>query len=523
MYNLYTYEKKTLENTKKQSDSFLMEEINKKRKEKNQKLTTNYNNRMRNFIFSMCENPIKLKNYDKKENNIYIRNFKLKDFLTDKQRLNKLESYKKQLNTLEQKRKSIEKKRNIKKIKNHTNYVIIQPNMRFDNRTKLEKIIDKIKKTDIIDIEALNTSLIEHIQKLKISDVKKTKEFYYLLDKNDLEDIDIQKVINNINEVEQSELNNRYTIRDYLEWKYNDTILCFQKKSKNDKDKNNIVKQIKNNSSENKIKNEYKILQKDDIKTHFKGASQYIESMDLEERNENLKKYKLSKKRAMSALKLQSKNITEFNNFKGLKDTKSSRNKKCKKNKKIERPFSVVNSDYHKYKIGNLLLNKNDKKDSLKNLNEGYRKKKLMMMESISNEITKSISNEYMQKYNSIDLNAISSIVKFPKNIIIRKFQDFSELKNNEELKEKFNLLSEEIEREKRKINNDRYLKFVKRFSRSIFGFKMKDKLNELNAENKQDYIKIDNIIYPRKDIKTIANKIFLKCNYYNKKKTTKL
>ena len=42
----------------------------------------------------------------------------------------------------------------------------------------------------------------------------------------------------------------------------------------------------------------------------------------------------------------------------------------------------------------------------------------------------------------------------------------------------------------------------------------MKDKLDEIKAENKQDYIKIDNIIYPKKDIKTIANKIFLKCNY---------
>ena len=136
-----------------------------------------------------------------------------------------------------------------------------------------------------------------------------------------------------------------------------------------------------------------------------------------------------------------------------------------------------------------------------------------MMSESMSNEITKSISNEYMQKYNSMDLNAISSIVKLPKNIIIRKFQDFSELKNNEEFKEKFNLLSDEIEREKRKINNEKYFKFVKRFSRSIFGFKMKDKLDEIKAENKQDYIKIDNIIYPKKDIKTIANKIFLKCN----------
>ena len=51
MYNLYTYEKKILENSKRQSDSYLNEEINKKRKEKNQKLITNYNNRMKNFIF----------------------------------------------------------------------------------------------------------------------------------------------------------------------------------------------------------------------------------------------------------------------------------------------------------------------------------------------------------------------------------------------------------------------------------------------------------------------------------------
>ena len=151
------------------------------------------------------------------------------EFLTDKQRLKKLEEYKNILNTYEQKRKSIEKKRNIKKIKNHRNYVIIQPNMRFNNRTKLEKIIDILKKDEIIDIEALNTTLIGHIKKLKFTDVKKTKEFYRLLDKNDLEDIDIQKAINNINEIEQSELNNRYSIKDYLQWKYNDTILCFKK------------------------------------------------------------------------------------------------------------------------------------------------------------------------------------------------------------------------------------------------------------------------------------------------------
>ena len=151
--------------------------------------------------------------------------------------------------------------------------------------------------------------------------------------------------------------------------------MCFKKQSKKGNDNKNIIKDIRNNSSENLIKNDQKILQKDNFKTYFKGASQYIESLNLEERNEKLKKYILSKKRAMSALKLKSKNTTEFNNFKGIKDTPSPRNKKSKKNKKIVRPFSVINSNYHKTKTDNLLINKSDKNDfNLKNLNEGFRR-----------------------------------------------------------------------------------------------------------------------------------------------------
>ena len=525
MYNLYIHEKRILENTKKQSDSFLNEKIMKKRQEKIQKLTNNYNNRMKNFIFSMCENPIILKNNDKEKNNVHtMRNFKFKEIITDKQRLNEIESYKKKLNSYEQRRKSIEKKRNIKKIKNHTNYVIIQPQMRFNNRTKLETIIDKLKKDDIINVETLNATLLEHIKNLKFTAVKKVKEFYQLLDKNDLEDREMQKIIQNISDVEQSELNNKYSLEDYLQWKYNDIILSFQKKATNNNENittNRIIKDIENNSNNNSsIKNDYKVLQKDDFKTHFKGASQFIELMDLEDRNKKIKKYILQKKRAMSALKLRNKNNTDFNIFKRLKDIKNPRNKKNKKAQKLIRSLSVFNLHYHDKKNTNL-LNKFDITDfSLNNLNEGFKKKKLMMKESMSNEISKSISNGYMQKYNPIDLNSVSSIVNLPKNIIIQNYDDLSDIKSNEELKQKFTLLSNELEQERRKINDEKYKKFVKRFSRSIFGFKMKDKVTEMNAENKQDYIMIDKDIYPKKDIKKIANKIFLKCNYYNKIKS---
>ena len=147
------------------------------------------------------------------------------------------------------------------------------------------------------------------------------------------------------------------------------------------------------------------------------------------------------------------------------------------------------------------------------------------MMESMSNEIklTKSITNEFMQKYNSSNLFTNSSTVNIPKNSVMKNFNDFLNQKNDKGLKEKFANLSAEIEKEKRKINNERYKKFVKRFSRSIFGFKskeMREKVKEMQVENKRDYVVIDDNVYPKTNIKKIANEIFLKCNYYNKKIT---
>ena len=58
MYNLYTHEKRTLEKSKKQFQTSLNEETKKKRQEKIKNLSIRYNNRMENFIYTMCENPI---------------------------------------------------------------------------------------------------------------------------------------------------------------------------------------------------------------------------------------------------------------------------------------------------------------------------------------------------------------------------------------------------------------------------------------------------------------------------------
>ena len=45
----------------------------------------------------------------------------------------------------------------------------------------------------------------------------------------------------------------------------------------------------------------------------------------------------------------------------------------------------------------------------------------------------------------------------------------------------------------------------------------MREKVKEMQVENKRDYVVIDDNVYPKTNIKKIANEIFLKCNYYNK------
>ena len=78
------------------------------------------------------------------------------------------------------------------------------------------------------------------------------------------------------------------------------------------------------------------------------------------------------------------------------------------------------------------------------------------------------------------------------------------------------------MSKERRKINNEKYKQFVKRFTRSIFGFRKKEiqeKVDKIKSENQNDYVILDGKFYQKKNIRKIANLIFRKCNYYNSKK----
>ena len=534
MYNLYTHKKKILENAKHESDYLLKKETKKKRKEEIDILSKNYERRMQNFIFSMCDKPIMLHkniNVNEKNKSYSIRNFRFGEFKTDKQRLKLMESYKDKLKLYEQKRKDIEKKRNILKIKNHRNYVLLQPEMRFSSRTKLEKIIEKIKKDDIANVEILDLNLLEHKKNIQNGEVKKIQEFYNLIDKEDLKDPQIQKIIELIGNAEESELNSRYTLKNYIQWKYHKNItnnsnnLSQNNKTSEESNNKNVVKLTKNKSKKLKAKNEYEVLMKDDFKTHFKGASQYVELLDEKEKKDNKRKknYSSSNKRLNSSLTLKSISSKNWKNFipQNTKKYKSSRNSKIKI---LKRPSSVMNLIADKNKSENsLLINKSYKKEnSLKELNDEFRKKKLMMINSMNKEIKNSIASEFMNKYNSTYLIKNINTINVHQDLIFQNIRDFSG--RDEGLKEKLAKLSEDLEKERRRMHNEKYKQFVKRFTRSLFGFKSKEiqeKIDEVKAENKLDYVVIDGKVYSKKNIKSVADIIFRKCNYYNTKKET--
>ena len=537
MFNLYTYEKKLLENLKEKSEEESKRQFKIKRKKKLKELSKNYDNRMKNFIFSMCEKPIILgkKNYEDELNKTFNKKFIFGEYKTEKQRLEERESIKNKLNEYDKQRKDIEKKRNLLKVKNHRDYLLIQPEMRFTSKTKLEKIIDSIKKEDMFKVDSFDPSILGKAKKTKISETKKIQEFYNLIDKEFLNDSDIKKTIKYLNDIENYELKNRYSFKNYIAWKYFG-IIANNSLPKNNKSATNIkaresLKFMGENDNEKKANNKYAILVKDDFKTHFRGSSQYIELRDLNDtslkkekcataRNIseiNQYKHKLQYKAYILALKRANKNkkILKESIPKEELKSKTSRNIiNLKRIKKIS-PFSVLNFTSNQ-EDGNKL---NIKKYGLKDLNDELKKKKIMMNILINAELDNSISKDFTKKYKSKCL--FGDKIKIPKDFEFDE-NNFSELKKDKNIKEKLLKLSNKISEDRRRANDEKYKAFIKKYSRSIFGPRrrgLKNSLDDIKAENKLDYIVIDGKPRLKSDIKSIANIIFTKCNFYNKKK----
>ena len=297
MYNLYTYEKKLFEKQNKEEEEITKKQFELRHKKKSEELSKNHNERMKNFIFTMCEKPIIL-GKNKSQEQLNEKNFIFYNYKTQKERLNEMELYNNKLNEFDKQRKENAKKRIILKIKNNRDLLLIQPEMRFMSKSKLERIMDSVYKDDISKI---NTSapLFDKLMQENLPKPKRIKEFYRLIDKNYLNDSDVQKYIKYMNEFERNEKELNYTNRNYISWKYYKKIIKNEIKYSNKNKMNQTMNFLNANNVLKSIgKEEKDILKNNDIKTHFKGAEQYIQFKELREnKNKFIKnlKFKTSK------------------------------------------------------------------------------------------------------------------------------------------------------------------------------------------------------------------------------------
>ena len=272
-------------------------------------------------------------------------------------------------------------------------------------------------------------------------------------------------------------------------------------------------------------KNEFECLVKDDFKTHFKGASQYISLKDMNDNHSNFLNIiqnniqdnynqNIIKKRAMSALKLT--NNSSMKNFLSENINNNEQINKIVKKYKKKRPASVITNKNQDFDF-KYFMSKNQY--SINDLSEEFKMKKIMMKNMMNKEINNSIMKQYISKYPLVS-GANKQGIFNPKTFALQN--RYLNETNEKELKEKLSYLQDVIAKEKRLRNKDKYKQFVKRFARSTFGFRKKEilqKLDDFKEDNKKcDFVIIDGKVYQINDMKNIANVIFTKCNYINKK-----
>lgn len=520
MYNLYTYEKNQSLKAKNKLEEEKSRKIRLKRKFQLSKLSSNYDKRMNDFIINLCYHPIFIKDYTTEKNNLNLKlstktpqskykSFSFGGFMTDKNRISLINKEKESNKKYEEKIMK-EKSRNLKS-KSHSEekHKLIQPRMRFKPRNELERIIEVM---DLLGKNKSEKKVKKMLDQLKQTDIDRLKQAqgygklkqlykHKALDKNQNNNNNDSKnkSENNSSEDENPDLDLDFTLEVNLHRKLRNINLQLkkQKQLRNKRLTDNNGETLEEKQVLSKIRTRNKELLelfKDDVKMYFKGASQYVMNIH---KNEN------KKVRINSAFPFynSTSNIKNNDNEDDIKKLKLKNIKKISHKRSDEniRPMSVNDVDDNKEK-----LRKYFKDDSIKKLGIRYQIKKRNMDELIKKEINNSILTQFFSKLNKKEYNQYFSEPFFlEKNKIILH----NEVKTiDNDLDDKLNYLRKIID-----INNEKYKRLMKPktgiFKKKIF-----------KRENDENDINIDGKTFKPDDIKNIADAIFTKCGYYNKK-----
>jgi hypothetical protein len=577
MYNLYIHEKQLSDFEKATDEKKRILKIDNKRKRKINYLTNKYNMRMKNFVLSLCENPIILGRYtNDNDNNDYKSIFAFGDYMTDKKKVELINQEKMILKKYEEINKKIQKRRDLLNAKKNNNIIIFQPRMRFGPHEEIESIVDSINQNRGSNLnKKYNKILNDHLKKLKDNNVRYIKRYdmfkscygdnyndikkYLLKDEYKENEFSYKKVIGSklSNSVNNEELD--YNKKNILEFKDPDVHIS----NKDDQKEAHITEKIfrKTNKNIYSVKtNELKKLFNDNRKLYFKGASQYI-SLKLENSREK-------RLHNGSSDDLQDQDISVIYTDKNIYFKKGSnfliKNRKKIKKTKLEKHLEkqksmpdIINDKHKNPKInmnifspsnknqsinGNNYLNKylsldyaqknknntplnrivEDNlafEDNHRGLCEESKIKKLKMNNLIKNEINKSIVNNYIDKYDIIkEFNKHNTINT--NSLYFQSYNNHITEKRDEHLKEKLKYLIKIIRQKNRENTKDNNITTTSNMnSPGLFKFSHKKEKKKIKNTASSDYVLIDGQFISKKDIKAVSDAIFTKCNFYKKKK----
>lgn len=521
MYNLYTYQKNLLLKEKNKYEEEKSRRIRLKRKFQIRKLSSNYDKRMNDFILNLCYRPIYIKNETTNKNHPNFRlstktpqsryrNFSFGGFMTDKNRISLIKK-EKELNKkyeekiLQEKSRSLNLENNNKKKPQ-----FIQPIMRFKHRNELERILEAM---DLLGKGKTETKMKKVVNQLKQTDIDKLRHaqgFWKLkqIYKHKTIDNNRNKKKKNDSKSDDSISNsvdedNKDQDLDYnLEFNIHRKLININrqlKKQKKLRDQrlidNTTGKTLEENQLLSKLESRNKgliELFKDDEKMHFKGASQYV--MSIQKQKEIRTNSALPFYNTVNDIKKN--NINKINKLSNIKKIK------FKIKKENQRPMTVNNLDLD---LNKERLIKYFKDDSIKKLGIKYQIQKRKMDEVIKKEIDNSILTGFYEKLNKKEYSQYFSEPFFlEKNkILLNKQIDIID----SDLDEKLNYLRKIID-----LNKNTYIIKPMKAKTRIYNKK------NIKKEKDDNEIVIEGIKYKNDDIKNIADAIFTKCGYYNKK-----
>ena len=567
MYNIYIHEKKLsdFEKASNEKKKILKYEI--KRKKEINNLTKNYNKRMKNFVLNLCENPVILgenyyneklsktqseffinnNNYEKEKKNYFV----FGDYMTDKKKVELINKEKLILQKFQEMNKKCQKKRDIINARKNNINVLLQPKMKFGPREEIENIVETMNKNgNYINNIKYNKILSDHLKNLKFNNIRYVKR-YDILKKNYGDNYkDVKKILKDEN------LEDEFSHKNTIVSKFSNTSNIDNQNKKNkimkysgvinssNSDSTIIKKIMSKENKSNLIKsNELKKLFNDNRKIYFNGASQYI---NLKKGNSKMKhNYKSSDVLEDNEISViyTDKNIyfKKINNLNDINQQNNNNNHKFQRQismpdiknnegntKNILSPINQNKNSYLTYLKKYLNYSPKDNKsplleeklffsenpDNNQGLSEETKSKNLEMQSLINKEINQSIVKYYFDKYNIINefnkKNTINTI-----NLFFQGDHHINE-KPDENLDEKLNYLTKIINKrnnELMKENND--------YISSVGTFKLSNKKGKKKRRRLQgnDFILIDGQFILKKDIKSLSDIIFTKCNFYKEKK----